>query len=116
VSSIPYRKKAIVPAKQSARRTIDASRMNRSPRDILIASAAPAARVIAVFIATNRSKCVGPGRIRMTAQIDRKIRNSAAKSQVSIMKYTTVLNIGIYQSSRSEIKKKNYLTKPARIV
>jgi hypothetical protein len=62
--------------------------MNRFPREILIASAAPAARVIAVLIATSWSKRVGPGRILTTAQIDRKIRHSAAKSQESIMKYT----------------------------
>jgi hypothetical protein len=44
--------------------------------------------VIAVLRATNWSKRVGPGRILTTEQIDRKIRHSAAKSHVSIMKYT----------------------------
>jgi hypothetical protein len=54
----------------------------------LTASAAPAARVTAVLRATSWSKRVGPGRILTTAQIDRKIRHSAAKSHVSIMEYT----------------------------
>jgi hypothetical protein len=44
--------------------------------------------VIAVLRATSWSKRVGPGRILTIAQIDRKIRHSAAKSHVSIMKYT----------------------------
>jgi hypothetical protein len=44
--------------------------------------------VIAVLRATNWSKRVGPGRILTTAQIDRKIRHSAANSHVSIMNYT----------------------------
>jgi hypothetical protein len=43
---------------------------------------------MAVLRATNLSKRVGPGRILTTEQIDRKIRHSAAKSHVSIMKYT----------------------------
>jgi hypothetical protein len=88
LSPIPNRTKAIDPAKQSARSAIDASRTNRFPSEILIASAAPAARVIAVVNATTWSNRVGPGRILTTAQIDRKIRHSAAKSQESIMKYT----------------------------
>jgi hypothetical protein len=35
------------------------------------------------------------------AQIDRKIRQSAAKSQESIMYYTNVWRIPLYQFSRS---------------
>jgi hypothetical protein len=57
--------------------------------------------VIAVFSAMSRSSRVGPGMIRTAAQTDRKIRQSTAKSQVSIMEYSTVWKIGIYQSSRS---------------
>jgi hypothetical protein len=64
-------------------------------------TAAAAANVIAAITAMSWSFRVGPGRIRRIAQIDRKIRQSAAKSQESIMYYSNVWRIRIYQSSRS---------------
>jgi hypothetical protein len=56
------------------------------------------------------------------AQIDRKIRQSAAKSQESIMYYSNVWRIRIYQSSRSGLfsglpcmHKKNEQTKNTNV-
>ena len=69
--------------------------------EILSAIAAPAAIVIAAFTAISRSSRVGPGMIVRIAQIDRKIRQRAAKSQESIIFYSNVWRIPIYQSSRS---------------
>ena len=77
--------------------------------------------VIAVFTPMSRSSRVGPGIILRMAQIDRNIRQSAAKSQESIMYYNNVWRIRIYQSSRSGllsglqmIKKRMIITKTFR--
>jgi hypothetical protein len=73
------------------------------PQEMLSATAAAAANVIAAITAMSLSSRVGPGRIRRIAQIDRKIRQSAAKSQESIMYNSIVWRIRIYQSSRSRL-------------
>jgi hypothetical protein len=70
--------------------TIDTSSTNRFPKEILSTIAAPAAIVTAAFTAMSLSSRVGKGWIRRIAQIDRKIRQSAAKSQESIMYYSNV--------------------------
>jgi hypothetical protein len=57
--------------------------------------------VIVVVTAMSLSSRVGPGMIIRIAQIDRNIRQSAAKSQESIMYYSNVWKIPVYQSSRS---------------
>jgi hypothetical protein len=46
--------------------------------------------VIAVLTPTSWSSRVGPGIARTTAQIERNIRQSTAKSQVSIMYFNSV--------------------------
>jgi hypothetical protein len=64
---------------------MEISRIMMFPREMLSESDAAAARVIAVFTATNRSSSAGLKKIRRIAKTDRMMRQNAAKSQGSIM-------------------------------
>jgi len=79
---------------------IAASRMKRFPDAILSTGAAAAAMVIAAVKEMIRSFRSGPGITRRRAQSARKPKESAAKSQVSIISWCTVGKRGIYQYCR----------------
>jgi hypothetical protein len=72
---------------------MEISRIPMFPHEMLSASDAAAARVIAAFAAMNRSSRPGLKMTCRKAKTDRMARQNAAKSQGSIMWYSSVSRI-----------------------